>query len=62
MPRIPEAGPRPEPQAPEVRPAPAPRPAQQATSGEQSAADVFVSLEEEMASLLRPGGKKDPNK
>jgi hypothetical protein len=58
MPRIPEAGPRPEPRAPEVRPsAPAPRP-----SGDQSAADVFVSLEEEMASLLRPGGKKDPNK
>ncbi len=62
MPRIPEAGPRPEPRAPEVRPASAPRPAPQPASGEQSAADVFVSLEEEMASLLRPGGKKDPNK
>jgi flagellar protein FliO/FliZ len=67
MPRIPEAGPRPEPRAPDalrapdVRPsAPAPRPT--APGGDQSAADVFVSLEEEMASLLRPGGKKDPNK
>lgn len=69
MPRIPDAAPRTEPRAPdalrapEVRPAapaPAPRPA--APAGEQSAADVFVSLEEEMASLLRPGGKKDPNK
>jgi flagellar protein FliO/FliZ len=62
MPRIPEAGPRPEPRAPEMRSAPAPRPAPQSAGGDQSAADVFVSLEEEMASLLRPGGKKDPNK
>ena len=49
-PRIPEA-----PRAPEPRPAPAqPTPASQ-----QSAADVFGSLEEEMASLLRPGKKEN---
>jgi hypothetical protein len=34
---------------------PTPTPAQ----GQQSAADVFGSLEEEMASLLRPGAKKE---
>jgi len=48
-PRIPEA-----PRAPEPRPAPAPAPASQ-----QTAADVFGSLEEEMASLLRPGKKEN---
>lgn len=48
--RAPAAAPR----APEPRtnPQPAPAPAPQ-----QSAADVFGSLEDEMASLLRPGGK-----
>jgi len=63
MPRIPEAPPRaaPEPRISDApRSAPAPRP--QPAGADQSAADVFVSLEEEMASLLRPGGKKDPNK
>jgi hypothetical protein len=41
--------------------APEPRPAQPHGSqqGQQSAADVFGSLEEEMASLLRPGAKKE---
>lgn len=48
-PRIPDA-----PRVPEPRPAPAPAPASQ-----QSAADVFGSLEEEMASLLRPGKKEN---
>jgi flagellar protein FliO/FliZ len=48
-PRIPEA-----PRAPEPRPTPASAPASQ-----QSAADVFGSLEEEMASLLRPGKKEN---
>jgi flagellar biogenesis protein FliO len=43
-----------DPRAPEPRPAPPPAPAAQ-----PSAADVFESLEEEMASLLRPPGKKD---
>lgn len=42
----------PAPRAPEPRPAP-----QQAQAPQQSAADVFGSLEDEMASLLRPGGK-----
>jgi hypothetical protein len=31
----------------------------QPAQGQQSAADVFGSLEEEMASLLRPGAKKE---
>jgi hypothetical protein len=31
-------------------------------AGDQAAADIFSSLEDEMASLLRPGGKKDPKK
>jgi flagellar protein FliO/FliZ len=64
MPRIPEAMARPMPEgprAPEARPAPAVTAPARQPAGE-SAADVFVSLEEEMASLLRPGGKKDPNK
>jgi hypothetical protein len=40
---------------------PAPAPAKKAEEPEQkSGADVFASLEEEMASLLKPGGK-DPS-
>jgi hypothetical protein len=68
MPRIPEPHPEPRvetPRAPEPRPQPAPGPQPQpahAAPGDQAAADVFSSLEEEMASLLRPGGKKDPKK
>jgi hypothetical protein len=68
MPRIPESRP-PEPrvEAPRPQPAPAPQPAQPAPAapaapGDQAAADIFASLEDEMASLLRPGGKKDPKK
>jgi hypothetical protein len=64
MPRIPEPhAPEPRletPRAPEPRPQAAAQPAPAA--GDQAAADVFSSLEEEMASLLRPGGKKDPKK
>jgi hypothetical protein len=53
------------PQPPTVRPAPQrpaearsePRPQQS-----EQAADVFSSLEEEMASLLRPAPRKDPDK
>ena len=59
MPRIPESRP-PEPRLDAPRPqagAPA-----HAAPADQAAADVFSSLEEEMASLLRPGGKKDPKK
>ena len=48
--------PRPMPRAPEPRVTPA-QPA--SAPAQQSAADVFGSLEEEMASLLRPGAKKD---
>jgi hypothetical protein len=68
MPRIPEPHPEPRvetPRAPEPRLQPAPGPQPQpahAAPGDQAAADVFSSLEEEMASLLRPGGKKDPKK
>jgi len=70
MPRIPEPRPAEAPRAPEPprpqaaapRPQAAPQPAAAAAAADQSAADVFVSLEEEMASLLRPGGKKDPAK
>ncbi|MCC6946297.1 MAG: flagellar biosynthetic protein FliO [Bradyrhizobiaceae bacterium] len=42
------------------RPAPAPAPAQQPAPAakQESAADIFGSLEEEMASLLRPGKKE----
>jgi flagellar protein FliO/FliZ len=73
-PRAPEAprpaqaapAPRPAPRAPEPRipeapraPEPRPAPAQPAPSSQQSAADVFGSLEEEMASLLRPGKKEN---
>lgn len=65
-PRIPEPRttetPRaPEPRAAEPRPQPAPpaQPAQPAKAEPQTAADIFGSLEEEMASLLRPGAKKD---
>jgi hypothetical protein len=48
--------PRPvEPVRPDARPA---QPQGQAAQ-QQSAADVFGSLEEEMASLLRPGAKKE---
>jgi hypothetical protein len=65
MPRIPESRP-PEPrvEAPRPQPAPTPQPAPAApaASGDQAAADIFASLEDEMASLLRPGGKKDPKK
>jgi flagellar protein FliO/FliZ len=55
----------PAPRAPEpVITPPPPRPVQpvqtaQPTQGQQAAADVFGSLEEEMASLLRPGAKKE---
>jgi flagellar protein FliO/FliZ len=58
----------PAPRAPEPRAepivTPPPRPVQpvqiaQPAQGQQSAADVFGSLEEEMASLLRPGAKKE---
>ncbi len=48
-----QPGRAPAPRAPEP-PRPAP---QQAQAPQQSAADVFGSLEDEMASLLRPGGK-----
>jgi flagellar biogenesis protein FliO len=48
----------PTPRIPEPR-APEPRPAQAAPAQQQSAADVFSSLEDEMASLLRPGAKKE---
>jgi hypothetical protein len=64
MPRIPESRP-PEPrvEAPRPQPQAAPQPAPpQAAPADQAAADVFSSLEDEMASLLRPGGKKDPKK
>jgi hypothetical protein len=47
--------PRPEPRVVE---APRPAPAQPAPA-QQTAADAFSSLEEEMASLLRPGAKKE---
>jgi len=65
-PRAPSPRP-PEPRVPEPRPAqpapapPAPAPAPQAQPAQpaQSAADVFGSLEEEMASLLRPGKKEN---
>lgn len=53
-PRAPETQPR-APVAPRV-PQPAPQPA---PASADQAADVFASLEEEMASLLRPGAKKD---
>jgi hypothetical protein len=47
---------RPSPQRPaEARPEPRPQQSEQA-------ADVFSSLEEEMASLLRPAPRKDPDK
>jgi hypothetical protein len=68
MPRIPEPRiePRvaeaPAPRAPEPRvmPQPAPQSAPQPAPAQQAtAADVFGSLEEEMASLLRPGAKKE---
>jgi flagellar protein FliO/FliZ len=54
----------PEPRSVEPASPPAPRPVQpvqiaQPAQGQQSAADVFGSLEEEMASLLRPGAKKE---
>jgi flagellar protein FliO/FliZ len=69
MPRIPESRPQPRVEAPRPAapppappPQPAPAPAAQPASVDQAAADVFTSLEEEMASLLRPGDKKDPNK
>jgi hypothetical protein len=56
-PRAPQP-PRPAPQRPaEARPEPRPQAAQN-----EQAADVFSSLEEEMASLLRPAPKKDPDK
>jgi hypothetical protein len=64
LPRIPESRP-PEPrvEAPRPQPQAAPQPAPpQAAPADQAAADVFSSLEDEMASLLRPGGKKDPKK
>jgi hypothetical protein len=48
----------PMPRAPEPRAVEMPRPAPPQPD-KQSAADVFGSLEEEMASLLRPGGKKE---
>lgn len=64
MPRIPEAA-RPAeapraPEAPRVPPPVSARPAPQpaASASADQAADVFASLEEEMASLLRPGAKK----
>jgi flagellar biogenesis protein FliO len=65
-PRIPAASATPAPpvRAPEPRvmaSTPAPAPAKKAEEPEQkSGADVFASLEEEMASLLKPGGK-DPS-
>jgi flagellar protein FliO/FliZ len=54
----------PEPRSVEPAAPPAPRPVHpvqiaQPAQGQQSAADVFGSLEEEMASLLRPGAKKE---
>ncbi len=68
MPRVPEAvrpAESPRAPAPEMQPripsAPrAPQPAPQpAPASADQAADVFASLEEEMASLLRPGAKKE---
>jgi hypothetical protein len=54
-PREPVITPPPRPVQPVQIASPTPPPAQ----GQQSAADVFGSLEEEMASLLRPGVKKE---
>jgi flagellar protein FliO/FliZ len=53
----------PEPRIPETQRAPEPRPTPQQPAqtapSQQSVADVFGSLEEEMASLLRPGKKEN---
>jgi hypothetical protein len=56
-PRAPQPVPRPAPQQRPAEARPEPRPAQN-----EQAADVFSSLEEEMASLLRPAPRKDPDK
>jgi flagellar biogenesis protein FliO len=60
--RPPQQAPRPAPRPVEPRPEPRLAEPRQHPPQNEQAADVFSSLEEEMASLLRPAPKKDTDK